>query len=75
MALPRTADDDHRPVVLAQLAAALDLGTALPWSIAPAARVAPDQHTGIGLMNIVGLAGRLGCWATNRWWHGPDAGL
>lgn len=63
-------------LVLAQLAAALGWGALLPWSIpALAAGVAPDQHAGIGSVIIVGLTGALGCWATDRWWHGPDAGL
>ncbi len=63
-------------MVLAQLAAALGWGAVLPWSIpALAAGAAPNQHAGIGSVLIVVLTGTVGCWATNRWWHGPDAAL
>lgn len=63
-------------MVLAQLAASLGWGAVLPWSIpALAAGLAPNQHAGIGSVIIVALTGALGAWATNRWWHGPDAGL
>ncbi|MGB8021956.1 MAG: ABC transporter permease [Candidatus Nanopelagicales bacterium] len=63
-------------MVLAQLAAGLGWGAALPWSIpALAAGVAPDQHAGAGSLMIVALTGVVGCWATLRWWQGPNAGL
>lgn len=63
-------------MVLAQLAAALGWGAVLPWSIpALAAGVAPDQHAGASSLLIVALTGVAGCWATLRWWQGPNAGL
>lgn len=63
-------------LVLAQLAAVLGWGAALPWSIpAISAGLVPDQAAGPGSWVIVLATGVSGCWATVRWWQSADAGL